>query len=248
MTGSRLCAGTLTHQRLDAPERRFTYAIFMLLLDLDELPVVSARLRLFGHERARLLSLRDGDHFDGRPLRAAVESALRRNGIEPPGGRVTVLTLPRLLGYVFNPVSFYYCYDPLGRLAARLAEVNNTFGDRHVYTGTDAAWRDKKVMHVSPFFSMAGSYAWDLPEPGEDRVEARVDLTRAGRPVLRARLSLSPRPLTDGAIAAALAACPLLTAKVTAAIHWQALRLWWRGATVHARPEYDPESAREELA
>lgn len=248
MTGSRLCTGTLMHQRLEAPARRFTYPLFMLLLDLDELPALSGRLRLFGHERARVLSLYDRDHFDGRPLREAVASALRRNGIEPPGGRVVVLTLPRLLGYVFNPVSFYYCYDPRGRLAARLAEVNNTFGDRHVYAGTDAAWLDKKVMHVSPFFPMAGSYAWELPEPGEQRVEARVDLTREGRPLLRARLALSPRPLTDGAIAAALARCPLLTAKVTAAIHWQALRLWWAGARVHTKPQYDPESAREEVA
>lgn len=248
MTGSRLCSGTLTHERLEAPARRFRYPLFMLLLDLDELPALSQRLRLFGYERARVLSLRDRDHFDGRPLRQAVESALRRNGIEPPGGRVAVLTLPRVLGYVFNPVSFYYCYDPLGRLAARLAEVNNTFGDRHVYAGTDAAWRDKKVMHVSPFFSMAGSYTWDLPEPDEHRLDVRVDLTREGRPALRARLTLSPRPLTDRAIAAALAACPLLTAKVTAAIHWQALRLWWGGAPVHAKPEYDPESAREEVA
>lgn len=248
MTGSRLCTGTLLHERLDAPARRFAYPLFMLLADLDELPALNDRLRLFGHERARPLSLRGRDHFDGRPLRAGVEAALRGCGIDPPGGRVLALTLPRVLGYVFNPVSFYYCYDAEGRLAARVAEVNNTFGDRHVYASADAAWRDKKVMHVSPFFSMAGSYAWDLPAPDERRVDVRVDLTREGRPVLRARLTLAPQPLTDRAIAAALLRYPLLTAKVTAAIHWQALRLWARSARVHARPQYDPETAREELA
>ena len=246
MIRSRLCTGTLMHRRLEAPGRRFTYPLFMLLLDLDELP--SLRLRLFGHNRARPLALHDRDHFDGGPLRAAVEAELRRAGLAPPGGRIVLLTLPRVFGYVFNPVSFYYCYDPLGRLVARVAEVNNTFGDRHVYAGSGSVWRDRKAMHVSPFFPMAGSYLWDLPEPDASRVDARVDLTREGRPVLQARLTLTPRPLTDRALAAALVRYPLLTLKVTAAIHTQALRLWWRGAPVFRRPAYDPAAAPEELA
>lgn len=246
MIGSWLCAGTVMHQRLEAPARRFTYPLFMLLLDLDELP--GLRLRLLGHNRPRPLALHDRDHLDGAPLRAAVETQLRRNGIEPPGGRIALLTLPRVFGYVFNPVSFFYCYDPLGRLVARVAEVNNTFGDRHVYAGSGAVWRDRKVMHVSPFFSMAGSYLWDLPEPDASRVDVRVDLTRKGRPVLQARLALKPEPLTDRALAAALLRYPLLTLKVTAAIHYQALRLFWRGAPVFTRPAHDPAAAHEELA
>ncbi|MET0556258.1 MAG: DUF1365 domain-containing protein [Vicinamibacteria bacterium] len=247
MIGSWLCAGTVTHQRLEGPERRFAYPLFMLLLDLDQLP----SLRLFGHERARALSFRDRDHLDAspaRPLRAAVEAQLRRQGIEPPGGRILLLTLPRVFGYVFNPVSFYYCYDPLGRLVARIAEVNNTFGDRHVYAGTGDVWQDKKVMHVSPFFSMAGRYVWDLPEPDGSRVDARVDLVREGRPLLRARLTLKPEPLTDRALARALVRYPFLTLKVVAAIHFEALVLWWRGAPVFTKPAYDPEAAHEELA
>jgi uncharacterized protein len=246
VTRSRLCTGTLVHHRREAPERRFAYPLFMLLLDLDELPTLG--LRFFGHDRPRPLALRDRDHLDGSPLRGAVETQLRRAGVMPPGGRIVLLTLPRVFGYVFNPVSFYYCYDPLGRLAARVAEVNNTFGDRHVYVGTDAVWRDKKVMHVSPFFSMAGSYLWDLPEPDGSRVDVRVDLTREGRPVLQARLALKPEPLTDGALAAALVRYPLLTLKVTGAIHLQAFRLWWRGAPVFTRPAYDPAAAHEEPA
>jgi uncharacterized protein len=251
VTGSWLCSGTLMHHRLDAPARRFAYPLFMLLLDLDELPELDRRLRLFGHNRARPLALRDRDHLDAslaRPLRDAVESALRLLGIDPPGGRIVLLTLPRVFGYVFNPVSFYYCYDPLGRLVARVAEVNNTFGDRHVYAGADPAWRDKKVMHVSPFFSMEGSYLWDLPEPDASRVDVRVDLTREGRPVLQARLTLEPEPLTDRALARALVRWPFLTLKVIAAIHYQALRLWLRGARVFTKPGYDPEAAHKELA
>lgn len=245
MIRSRLCTGTLAHHRLTAPERRFAYPLFMLLLDLDELP--GLRLHLLGHNRARPLALHDRDHLDGAPLRAAVERQLRRSGIEPPGGRILLLTLPRVLGYVFNPVSFYYCYDPLGRLRARVAEVNNTFGDRHVYAGTAAVWRDQKAMHVSPFFPMAGSYLWDLPEPDASRIDVRVDLVGEGRAVLQARLALEPQPLTDAALAAALVRYPLLTLKVTAAIHYQALRLWWRGAPVFTRPADDP-APREEPA
>jgi hypothetical protein len=250
MIGSSLCAGTVTHHRIGGPAHRFAYPLYMLLLDLDELADLDRRLRLFGHDRARPLSFRDRDHLenDARPLRAKVEAFLRAEGIHPPGGRILLLTLPRVFGYVFNPVSFFYCYDREGRLAARVAEVNNTFGDRHSYAGTTRAWRDKKVMHVSPFFSMEGSYDWDLPEPDHLRVDARVDLTRAGRRALQARLTLRPEPITDRAIAKALLRYPFMTLKVVAAIHFEALRLWRKGARVFPQPAYDPPAARREVA
>ena len=205
MIASSLCVGSLMHRRLAAPEHRFAYPLYMLLLDLDELPDLDRRLRLFGHNRPRPLGFRDGDHLggDARPLRGKVEAFLRGQGIDPPGGRVLLLTHPRVFGYVFNPVSFFYCYEPGGALVARVAEVNNTFGDGHAYAGLASAWSDKKVMHVSPFFSMAGSYLWNLPEPSLERIEARVDLTREGRPLLEARLTLRPEPLTDLALARA---------------------------------------------
>jgi len=248
--GSSLCTGMVTHQRTDATAHRFAYPLYMLLLDLDTLPELDRRLRLFGHNRARPLSFRDRDHLedDARPLRAKVEAFLQAEGIEPPGGRILLLTLPRVFGYVFNPVSFFYCYDPEGRLAARVAEVSNTFGGRHSYAGTGPAWRDKKVMHVSPFFSMAGSYAWDLPEPNRLRVDARVDLTHEGRPALRARLILRREPLTDRALAKALLRYPFMTLKVVATIHFEALRLWRKGARVFPNPTYDPPAARKEVA
>jgi DUF1365 family protein len=248
--GSSLCTGSLMHHRLEAPEHRFVYPLYMLLLDLDELPDLDRRLRLFGHNRSRPLGFRDGDHLGpaARPVRDKVEAFLRSQGIEPPGGRVLLLTHPRVFGYVFNPVSFFYCYEPGGALVARVAEVNNTFGDSHAYAGASAAWSDKKVMHVSPFFSMAGSYAWGLPEPDPERVEARVDLTREGRTLIQARLVLRPEPLADRALARALVRYPLMTLKVAAAIHFEALRLWRRGAPVFPTPSYDPVSARKEVA
>jgi DUF1365 family protein len=248
--GSSLCVGSVMHHRLEAPEHRFAYPLYMLLLDLDEVPELDRRLRLFGYNRPRPLSFRDGDHLgdDAVPLREKVEAFLRGQGIEPPGGRILLLTHPRVLGYVFNPVSFFYCYEPGGHLVARVAEVHNTFGDSHAYAGSGSAWSDKKVMHVSPFFSMAGSYLWDLPEPDRERVEARVDLTREGRTLLKARLTLRPEPLTDRALAGAFVRYPLMTLKVVAAIHVEALRLWRRGAPVFPNPTYDPESARKEVA
>jgi DUF1365 family protein len=248
--GSSLCVGSLIHRRIEAPEHRFAYRLYMLLLDLDEVPDLDRRLRLFGHNRPRPLGFRDGDHLGegAGPLRDKVEGFLRGQGIEPPGGRILLLTHPRVFGYVFNPVSFFYCYEPGGRLVARVAEVNNTFGDSHSYAGRGAAWSDKKVMHVSPFFSMAGSYLWDLPEPDRERVEARVDVTREGRTLLEARLMLRPEPLTDRALAWALVRYPFVTLKVVAAIHFEALRLWRKGAPVFPDPTYDPESARKEVA
>jgi DUF1365 family protein len=248
--GSSLCVGSLMHHRIEAPEHRFAYPLYMLLLDLDELPELDRRLRLFGYNRPRPLGFRDGDHLGrgaGR-LRDKVEAFLQGQGIAPPGGRILLLTHPRVFGYVFNPVSFYYCYDPEGRLVARVAEVSNTFGDSHSYAGPGSTWGDKKVMHVSPFFSMAGSYLWDLPAPDRERVEARVDLTREGRTLLKARLTLRPEPLTDRALARALVRYPFMTLKVMAAIHFEALRLWWKGAPVFPDPTYDPESARKEVA
>jgi len=248
--GSSLCRGTLMHHRLEGPEHRFVYPLYMLLLDVDELPALSRRLRLLGHNHARPLAFRDRDHLGGgsRPLRDKVEDVLRREGIAPPGGPILLLTHPRVLGYVFNPVSFFYCYDRDGRRGATLAEVNSTFGDHHTYASSEPAWSDKKLMHVSPFFSMAGSYRWDLPEPGPAGVVARVDLTREGRPLLQARLALTPQALTDRALAGALLRYPLMTAQVTTAIHLEALRLWWKGARVFTRPAYDPDTARKEVA
>jgi DUF1365 family protein len=248
--GSSLCVGSLVHHRMAAPEHRFTYALYMLLLDLDELPDLDRRLRLFGHNRSRPIAFRDTDHLGvtAVPLREKVAAFLRAQGIEPPGGRILLLTHPRIFGYVFNPVSFFYCYDRAGVLRARVAEVHNTFGDRHAYADRDSAWSDKKVMHVSPFFSTAGSYLWQLPEPNRDRVLAHVGLRRDGHPLLQASLTLRPEPLTDRGLAWALIRYPLMTLKVVAAIHWEALRLWRKGAPVFPNPGYNPESARGEVA
>jgi DUF1365 family protein len=247
---SRLAEGSVSHRRLEGPAHAFRYGVFMALLDLDEVPELDRSLRLFGRGRGRrLLSFRDEDHFDGSPhgLRASLEAVVRAAGHEPPGGRVLVLTNCRVLGYVFNPVSFFYCHDEDDRLALVVAEVNNTFGDRHSYVlpvESGYEWRRKKVMHVSPFNRPdAGTYRFTAPPPA-DRIEIGIDLLRAGTAAVAARLSLVTRPFTDAAIARALVRFPFVTAKVTAAIHWEALRLWWKGAPYFPRPPYEPRAVR----
>ena len=172
---------------------------------------------------------------------------LRAHGVTEAVKRVELVTNCRVFGYVFNPVSFYFCFGGGDRLAAVVCDVHNTFGESHAYVLPGASggpeWRQKKVFHVSPFFTLDGSYRFRF-DLTDDALDARIDLCREGVPVFVSRLSLGRRPLSDGAIGAALLRYPLMTARVTAAIHWQALRLWARGATYRPKPPYDPESAR----
>ena len=247
---SSLCEGWVSHQRHGRPGHRFRYRVLMTLLDLDELPILNRRLRLFGHNSSRPVAFRDSDHLaaSGRGVRVDLEATAQAQGHELPGGRVELLTQCRVLGYVFNPVSFFYCYDRDARLRLTVAEVNNTYGDRHGYVlpAADAAFqrRSKKLMHVSPFFEPnAGTYRWELPPPG-NRVDVGVDLSRNGETQLSARLSLDRRPLTDPALASVLARQPFMTLKVVGAIHFEALRLFGKRIKFWERPPYDPEVAR----
>ena len=246
---SSLCEGWVTHHRRSRPGHRFRYRVFMTLLDLDELPGLNRRLRLFGHNCFRPVSFRDEDHLadSAENVRTALEGTVRGQGHEMPRGRVELLTHCRILGYVFNPVSFFYCYDGEDRLNLVVAEVNNTYGDRHSYVlpAADTAFvrRTKKLMHVSPFFQPdAGTYAWRIAPP-EKRVEVGVWLMRAGEILLDARISLVRRPLTDKALASALVRYPMMTLKVITAIHFEAFRLWRKRVRFWERPPYDPQLA-----
>jgi len=247
---SSLCEGWVSHGRKSGPAHGFRYRVFMTLLDLDELPALDRRLRLFGHDRWRPISFRDRDHLaaSGRGVRAELEETVGAAGHEMPKGRVELLTHCRIFGHVFNPVSIFYCYDRDDRLELAVAEVNNTYGDRHSYVlrVADASfeWRTKKVMHVSPFFQPdEGTYRWELPPPGAT-VSVGIDLPRGGETVLAARLSLRRLPFDDRTLASALLRYPFMTVQVIGAIHFEALRLWRKGARFWERPPYDPELAR----
>ena len=249
---SALYRGHVSHQRVARLRHGFRYPIFMPLLDLGELPALDRSLRLFAYNRAGVMSYHDADHlktFTGN-TRERLASFFRSRGEELPDGAVLLLTHARIFGYAFNPVSFFYCHDTFGALRFVVAEVNNTFGDTHPYLLTGdggSGWKTKKLLHVSPFFDMAGSYEWRLSPPGET-LEARCDLHHGAALSLAARLAMRRQPMTDRALSAALLRLPFMTARVMLGIHWQALKLWFKGAIFHRAPRHDPSRAAKEAA
>jgi DUF1365 family protein len=244
-TGIRpaLYMGQVMHKRFRPFVHRFTYRVFSLLLDLDELPTLAARSKLFRYNRFGLLSFHDRDHGarDGSALRPWIETAARRNGVDLAGGKILVLCFPRILGSVFNPLTIYYCHEKSGRLAAMLYEVKNTFGDQHGYflkvrEGNAASIEHgcEKIFHVSPFMALDGRYAFRMKPPGE-KLSVLINYKNEGGDMMVAALNGTRRELTDGALLAAWARHPLMTLKVIAAIHWEALRLWRKGAPFFRR-------------
>ena len=241
---SCLYQGRVMHHRLRPVRHRFTYRVFSLLLDLDELDAVDRRLRLLSVERPNLLSFRAADHGarDGSPLKPWVLAQLDAAGIALACPTVRLLCFPRLLGYVFNPISVYFCYDD-GRLAAMVYEVKNTFGGQHVYSfkvaragagGRLAVHGCAKDFYVSPFIDMEARYEFHVAEPGR-RLAVVIKETERGLPLLIASQSGERQPLTDRAIFGCLATDLFMTFKVFLGIHVEALWLWWKGAPLFAR-------------
>jgi DUF1365 family protein len=243
-----LYVGRVMHQRLKPVRHRLQYRVFSLLVDIDALPTLAQRLRLFSLNRFNLFSLHERDHGagEGDGLRTHVERQLHAAGLAG-GGAIRLLTMPRLLGYAFNPLSVYYCDRPEGGLQAILYEVNNTFGQRHSYLipvndaqrrATHIEQHCAKRFHVSPFMDLDMRYVFRVEPPAAGRPGLAVGITVADAdgPVLFARIDARRKPLTDGALALAFVTHPLLTLKVVAAIHWEALRLWLKGAPFRRCP------------
>jgi uncharacterized protein len=234
----------IMHRRLVAPFHRFVYRVFYLLLDVDRIDELHRALRLFSHNRFNLVSFHDRDHGDGRgALRAWAEGQLAAEGIRLDGGRIRLLCLPRLLGFAFNPIALWYCEHRDGSLRAVIAEVRNTFGERHCYLlasggramAYDASYAKDKCFHVSPFLDLVGRYAFRFAEPGA-RLRVAIHEDRNGQPILDATLAGERRDLTDLRLLAHVAAMPWMTLKVVWGIHWEALKLWLRGARFHRKP------------
>lgn len=250
---SALYAGGVVHQRLRPRRHRLERRVFWLLLDLSELEALDRRLRWFSRNRWNLFSFFDRDHGDGsdRPLRAQVEARLAAIGVDLAGGGIRLLTMPRVLGYVFNPISVYYCHAANGRLAALSYEVTSTFGERRWYDlavapgGADGLFRQTcaKTLYVSPFMEMEMRYRFRGGAPGE-RVGLTVGCDDPRGPLLTARLWGDRCPLTDRALAWATLAFPLMTLNVVASIHWEALRLWLKGVPVTLARRPAPAVAR----
>jgi len=241
-----LYTSRVMHRRLVAPVYRFVYRLFHLLVDVDRLGELHAKLRLFSHNRFNLVSFHDRDHGGGERagLRAWAERLLAGEGVRLDGGRIRLLCLPRILGFAFNPIAIWYCEHRDGTLRAVIVEVRNTFGERHSYLlasgGRPLAYEGphekEKCFHVSPFMDLVGRYQFRFSKPGE-KVMVRIHETREGAPLLDATLAGERRALTDGALLAQVARMPWMTLKVVAGIHWEALKLWLRGARFHRKPE-----------
>jgi DUF1365 family protein len=246
---SCLYVGRLRHERAVPVRNGFTYPVFSFLLDLDEVAGL-VRRGLFQHNRRGLVELRDSDHLGAEAgLRAGVEAFCAGQGVDVRGTRIEVLTQLRLFGYVFNPVSFFWCRDPSGALRCVVAEVHNTFGERHSYLlvpdgPPDVAGRVRmaadKAFHVSPFMDLAGRYRFTFDaEPG-DLVSVRIDEERGGERFFQAVLAARRVELDGSSLARVLARHPLMTFQVSALIRLQALRLAAKRVPYHRKPVYLP--------
>jgi len=244
---SRILIGRLMHARMDEKRHAFTYPVHMLWLDLEELPRLSSSIRWFGHNAKRLLSIHDRDYLtrDHRSIQDKLRDLLRERGVEWPGGRVMLLTCARYFNYVFNPVSFYCVYDPDDRLRCVVAEVNNTFTEKHLYVLDDsnrlpdekgvARFKRDKAFHVSPFMDLGGDYDFQFSFP-DNAMDINIDTIKQDQTAFRARLTGELLPFTARHMRRILIRHPLTGFLTMTRILVQAVKLYFRGATVYERP------------
>jgi len=242
-----LYIGEVMHARLKPMGHRFSYRVMSLLIDLDRLDAADRQSALFGVNRAALYSFNEADHGarDGSSLRLYAQRRATEHGVDLTDGRVLLLCYPRLLGFTFNPLSVYFCHRAGGQLALVIYEVRNTFGDIHAYalpvqpgelSAAGLRQEQDKLFYVSPFIGMAMRYHFRVMPPRE-RVKLRILQTDREGPLLAATFIGTRRGLTNAALLRAFFALPLVTLKIVAAIHWEALRLWLKGARLVNRPE-----------
>ena len=240
MSAAELYVGETTHQRF-SPPHKFRYRLFELLVDVDAIETEPLHLRLLRRGRFGLMSFDRRDHGprDGSALRPWVEARLAESGVAATATRIRLFCFPRVLGFVFNPLSIFFAYDAEERLEAVIYEVSNTFGQSHAYVAPATGARFErhsvqKALYVSPFFEVEGGYRFRIAAPGE-RFELTILKQVNGRADFCAVWTAQRRPLTDAALAGLFLGMPLMTLGVVFAIHWQALRLWLKGARFHIR-------------
>ncbi|MBX3729459.1 MAG: DUF1365 family protein [Candidatus Sumerlaeia bacterium] len=249
---SAIYVGEVMHARLGPVRHAFKYPVYIFGFDLDELPDLDRRIPLFGYNRRAVVSLHDADYFRGEreSLRERAIRALREKGVGGEIGRVMLITAARTLGYVFNPVSFYYFFRPDGTLAGNLAEVNNTFHERHLYVLTEpraardgflARYTVPKDFHVSPFNDLQGEYDFHFSDI-RDHLDIRIDILRDGSPAFRTWIKGTPQPMTPSALARTLARFPLRASLTMPRILIEAAKLHYRKKLpVYTKP--NPASA-----
>jgi DUF1365 family protein len=248
----RLVVGQVWHTRHRPVTHRLRYPGWFLMLPLRRLR--REPMALLHRNRRALVAFHDADHGDGgTDCLDWIEAMLAREGIDDADGEIWLQTMPRVLGHAFKPVSFWYCHRQDGSLRAIVAEVNNTFGERHFYVlaGPRLAWgqeqRARKVFHVSPFCEVDGAYRFrfmrtDLNADECGRVVVRIDHDDPQGPLLATSVSGASAPLTPGRLRAVMWRMPLAVVAVMLRIHWQALQLWLKGVPWHSKPAA-PEAA-----
>jgi hypothetical protein len=245
--------GVVMHARLAPFTHRFAYRVWSLMIDLDRIDEACRVSRVLRHNRFGFVSLHDRDHGprDGTPLRAHVDRLTGAAGLPRPA-RVSLLCYPRVLGFTFNPLAVYYCRDAAGALTALVYEVRNTFGEMHSYVcpvapgeGSVAGVRQErdKLLFVSPFLDLDFRYRFRLNDPAARLTLRILEVARDGRPALAASFSARRLPLSARTLARVSATAPLLGLKVLGAIHWEALRLWVKGARLERRPAAPPPAS-----
>jgi len=250
---SCLYTGSVQHRRHEPVSNVFKYRLFMLYLDLAELPQVFEPYLFWSAKRAAPARFERSDYLQleddaSLPLDESVRKLVARETGKRPGGPIRLLTHLRYFGYSFNPVSFYYCFDERDeRIETIVAEITNTpWKERHAYVlpvstsvrNTRHAWQFQfdKQFHVSPFNPMDMRYDWRFSAP-ENGLHVHMENWRDGRPVFDATLNLAREPITSASLARALIGFPLMTAQVMTLIHWQALRLWIKRAPFYTHPD-----------
>lgn len=248
---SALYECSVMHHRLAPKVHRFQYEVFYLWLDLDEIDALSAQLSFFKRNRSALFSFFDDDHIvkDGRDVKGNVLQILREQQVDTaPITSIRMLTFPRVLGYIFNPVCFYYCFDAAGAPLCAVVEVTNTFREQKPYVVRDLQpngtlrLTTPKHFYVSPFFGLELRFDFKLRVPGE-HLEIHIDDHDGDDRVLLTSLSGKKRELDDSALLACAVKYPLLTLRVIFLIHWHALRLWLKKLPVY-RKAADPHLQR----
>lgn len=239
---SAIYFGTVRHRRFRPVPHNFSYGVFMAFLDIDRIKELTGISRLLSYNRFNWATYDERDHF-GDPqlsLRHRLERDAAAHGVSLPNGPVFLLTHLRYLGYNFNPVSFFYCYDAQEQLQLVLAEVNSTFGESHNYwlsqdnelpSPNAKRYRHAKALHVSPFMSMKLDYTFTLAPP-DRKLVVHMDTIEDGKPFFDATLILERRPWSVGSLHYALLSHPWMTVKVIGAIHWEALRLYLKRVPV----------------
>lgn len=242
----RIGIGSVRHHRLRPVAHRLHYPTWFLLLPMRQLRVEPCAL--LHRNRRSLVSFHDSDHGVGGPdCLAWIENLLAGEGVVDVDGEIWLQTMPRVLGHVFKPASFWYCHRVDGSLRAVVVEVNNTFGERHCYVldGPGLHWgreqRARKVFHVSPFCEVRGGYRFrfvrtDLDGRLNGRALVRIDHDDDDGVLLSTSLSGDLWPLTAAALRRALVRMPLAVTGVLLRIHWHALRLWLKGVPWFTKP------------